>query len=112
MKNIEAHEKELSKALVEGLLKIPKLQLIGPKDWKKRGSLAAFFIEGMNPHDIAIMLDENDICVRSGMHCAYPFHKFIEKPKGTARASLYFYNTKEEINIFLEKVNNLSKTFG
>lgn len=112
MKNIEAHEKELSKALVEGLLEIPKLQIIGPKDWNKRGSLAAFFIEGMNPHDIAIMLDEHNICVRSGMHCAYPFHKFIKMPKGTARASLYFYNTKEEVKIFLEKLNNLSKTFG
>jgi cysteine desulfurase/selenocysteine lyase len=46
------------------------------------------------------------------MHCAYPFHKFIKKPKGTARASLYFYNTKEEIKIFLEKLNNIAKTFG
>jgi len=112
MKNIESHEKELSKILVEGLLSVPNLTLVGPKDWNIRGALAAFVLEGMNPHDIAIMLDEHNICVRSGMHCAYPFHKFVKRPKGSARASLYFYNTKEEIKIFLEKLNNIAKTFG
>lgn len=111
MKNIENYEKELSKLLVEGLISIPNLNLIGPKDYNKRSALAAFNIEGMEPHDVAIMLDEQNIFVRSGMHCAYPIHKFLHDAKGSVRASLYFYNTKEEVKTFVEKLSNITKTF-
>jgi cysteine desulfurase/selenocysteine lyase len=112
MKNIENYEKELAKLLIEGLLTVPGIDLIGPKDYKKKGALAAFNIKGMEPHDIAIMLDEQNIFVRSGMHCAYPIHKFLHDMKGSARASLYFYNTKEEIKIFIERLNNIAKNFS
>jgi cysteine desulfurase/selenocysteine lyase len=112
MKNIENYEKELAKLLIEGLLTIPGIDLLGPKDYKKKGALAAFNIKGMEPHDVAIMLDEQNIFVRSGMHCAYPIHKFLHENKGSARASLYFYNTKEEIKIFIEKLNNIAKALG
>jgi cysteine desulfurase/selenocysteine lyase len=112
MKNIEIYEKELAKLLIEGLLTVPRIDLIGPKDYKKKSALAAFNIKGMEPHDIAIMLDEQNIFVRSGMHCAYPIHKFLHENKGSARASLYFYNTKDEVKIFIEKLNNIAKTFG
>jgi len=112
MKNIESYEKELTKDLIEGLLTIPNLELIGPKDWKKKGAIASFNIKGMEPHDVAIVLDESNICVRSGMHCAYPIHKFLHFEKGSVRASLYFYNTKEEIKIFIEKLTNIAKTLG
>lgn len=112
MKNIESYEKELAKLLIEGLLTVPGIDLIGPKDYKKKGALAAFNIKGMEPHDIAIMLDEQNIFVRSGMHCAYPIHKFLHDPKGSARASLYFYNSKDEIKIFIEKLTNIAKTLG
>jgi len=112
MKNIENYEKELTKLLIEGLLTVPKIDLLGPKDYKKKGALAAFNIKGMEPHDVAIMLDEQNIFVRSGMHCAYPIHKFLHENKGSVRASLYFYNSKEEVKIFIEKLNNIAKTFG
>jgi cysteine desulfurase/selenocysteine lyase len=112
MKNIENHEKELSKDLIEGLLNIPNLELIGPRDWKKRISLAAFNIKDMQPHEVAMFLDEENICVRSGMHCTHAFHKFINLDKGSVRASLYLYNTKEEVKIFIEKLNNIAKMLG
>lgn len=111
MKSIESYDAEVSKLLVEGLLNIPGLDLIGPEDYKKRGALASFNIRGMEPHDVAIMLDEQNIFVRSGMHCAYPIHKSLHDAKGSVRASLYFYNTKEEIKTFTEKLNNIAKTF-
>jgi cysteine desulfurase/selenocysteine lyase len=112
MKNIETYEKELAKALIEGLLTIPGVDLIGPKDYNKKGALAAFNIKGMEPHDVAIMLDEQNIFVRSGMHCAYPIHKFLHDPRGSVRASLYLYNTKEEVKTFIEKLNGIAKAFG
>lgn len=112
MENIERYEKVLAKNLIEGLLNIPNLSLIGPKDWKKRGALAAFTIKNINPHDVAMLLDNENIAVRSGMHCVYPFHHFIKEDKGSVRASLYFYNTKEEIKIFLEKLHYIVKTLG
>jgi cysteine desulfurase/selenocysteine lyase len=112
MKNIERHEKELTKALVEELLTIPNLSLIGPKDWSRKNALATFTIKGMEPNDIAIFLDHENIAVRSGMHCAYPFHKFVDATKGSVRASLYLYNTKEEIRIFLGKLNYIVKTLS
>jgi cysteine desulfurase / selenocysteine lyase len=111
MKNIENHEKELSKVLMKGLTGIQNLELIGPKDFDKRVALAAFNIKGMEPHDVAIMLDEQNIFVRSGMHCAYPIHRFLHDMKGSVRASLYLYNTKEEVEAFVEKLSGIAKTF-
>jgi cysteine desulfurase/selenocysteine lyase len=110
MSDIEKYENELSKELTEGLLNVPNLSLIGPKDWKRRNDLASFVIKGIDPHDIAMLLDHDNICIRSGMHCAYPIHKFLNEPNGSARASLYFYNTKEEIKLFLDRLNYIVKT--
>ncbi len=112
MKNIEKQERELAKVLMEGLLEIHNLELVGPKDWENRNALAAFNIRGMQPHEIAIFLDEKNICVRSGMHCTHAFHKYIGFDKGSVRASLYFYNTEEEVKIFIEELNNIAKTLG
>ncbi len=112
MRNIENYEKGLTEDLIKGLLEIQNLDLIGPRDIRKRNALASFNIKGMEPHDVAIMLDENNIAVRSGMHCAYPFHKFIGSNKGSVRSSLYFYNTKEEIKVFIEKLTHIAKTLG
>jgi cysteine desulfurase/selenocysteine lyase len=111
MKNIIAHEKELSKRLVDGLLGIEKLGIIGPKDWKARDTpIASFTVQGMEAHDIAYALDSHNIAVRSGTHCTYPFHRYIGKEKGSARASLYLYNTSEEIDYFINKLNDTIKT--
>lgn len=112
MSDIEKYERELAKDLIEGLMNIPNVSLIGPNDWKSKNALAAFTVKGIAPHDIAMFLDHENICVRSGMHCAYPFHKFINEPKGSVRASLYFYNTKGEIRFFLEKLNYIVKHLG
>ena len=111
-KKIEEHEKELAKLLLDGLKTVKGVELLGPSDHRKRGALAAFNIKGMAPHDIALMLNEQNIFVRSGMHCAYPLHKALGLPGGSARASLYFYNTKEEVSTFVEKLGKIAATFG
>jgi cysteine desulfurase / selenocysteine lyase len=110
MNNIAAHERELSKILARSLMEIPNLELIGPKDLGKRGSLASFSIKGMEPHDIAAFMDDYNIAIRSGMHCAYPFHKYIGRPRGSARASLYLYNTEDEVKRFTERLGEVVDT--
>jgi len=108
MKNIEKYEKKLTKNLIEGLMGIPELSLIGPKDHEKN-PVACFNINGIKHHTIAIVLDKESILIKSGGHCTYQFFKFINQPKGSLRASLYFYNTKEEIDIFLERLKHIIK---
>ncbi|MDD5148365.1 MAG: cysteine desulfurase [Candidatus ainarchaeum sp.] len=112
MQDIEDYEKNISKALVEGLLAIPQVSLLGPKDFKKRGSLASFSVKGMEPHDIALMLNDRNFFLRSGMHCAYPIHKFLGLPKGSVRASLYLYNSADEVKLFIENLSQIIKTFS
>lgn len=106
LKNIEKHENELSHHAADLLKEIPHVELYGPKN---RASVVPFNIEGMNPHDVAIILDQTrKICVRSGYHCAMPA---IEQAglMGTVRASFALYNLIEEVDQLIESVENISK---
>ncbi|MFZ3015933.1 MAG: cysteine desulfurase [Minisyncoccia bacterium] len=105
-KDIEEHELKLNSYITEELLKFPKIKIIGPKDPSKRSGIIDFYIEGMDMHQMAVMLDEMaNISIRSGRHCV---HSWFESKNilNSARVSLYFYNTIEEAEIF---INNLTK---
>jgi len=109
---ISEYEHKLTSTLLKRLLEIPNVEVYGPKDPKKRSSLVAFNIKGMNPHDVATILDEKaNIAVRSGHHCVMPLHRKYGLD-GSVRASLYFYNTLEEIDVFCNLVEELSKVFS
>ena len=107
MKWVRSHEKELTKYLLERLYEIPKVTVYGPEDVEKRGGVVAFTAEGLDSHELAMYLDElENIAIRSGVHCAEPLHMKLGIPS-SARASVYVYNTKEEVDIFcstLEKI--------
>lgn len=109
MIDIYNYAKVLARHLTEALLNVPGVRLLGPQDWSKRSALAAFNVKKMPPHDVAVILDEHGVCVRSGMHCAYPFHKQVGEKDGSVRASLYFYNTQDEIRVFAEKLAAIAK---
>jgi cysteine desulfurase/selenocysteine lyase len=105
LKNIENHEHALNKIITEGLGK--KLELLGPYEPEKRGGIFSFNIKGIDPHEIAGILDHSaNIMIRSGMHCVHSWFN-AHKLKGSARASLYLYNTEEEANRFVEEVNKI-----
>ena len=109
MENIHAYEEELTAYLFKKLATIPNLRIYGPKptpDGKGRAALAAFNVEGMHASDLATLLDHDGIAIRSGHHCTQPLHR-IFNASGSARASLYFYNTRQEIDLF---VNALKST--
>jgi cysteine desulfurase/selenocysteine lyase len=99
--DIAAHEHELLVYATEKLLQIEGLKIFGTA--KEKTSVISFNIDGIHPYDIGTIIDKLGIAVRTGHHCAQPIMDFFKIP-GTIRASFAFYNTKEEIDIFVEGV--------
>ncbi|AMO20249.1 aminotransferase class V-fold PLP-dependent enzyme [Flavobacterium columnare] len=99
--NIQKQEKELLEYATEKLLKIEGLKIFGTS--VNKTSVISFNIQGIHPYDIGTIIDKLGIAVRTGHHCTQPIMNFFQIP-GTVRASFSFYNTKEEIDIFVEAV--------
>ncbi|WP_264544844.1 MULTISPECIES: aminotransferase class V-fold PLP-dependent enzyme [Flavobacterium] len=99
--NIQKQEKELLSYATEKLLEIEGLKIFGTSENKT--SVVSFNIEGIHPYDIGTIIDKLGIAVRTGHHCAQPIMNYFDIP-GTIRASFSFYNTKEEIDTFVEAV--------
>lgn len=111
MENVSTTIQQYAKKLYQGLAAIPRVEVYGPKDPRERVALVSFNIGDMNPHDVALTLDvSKNIMIRSGHHCALPAMRDVICAKGSARASLYIYNTAEEIDLFLSAVEEVSKT--
>ncbi|MFN4152999.1 MAG: aminotransferase class V-fold PLP-dependent enzyme [Candidatus Sericytochromatia bacterium] len=110
MDNIRKIEKELTSYLLSKLSVIEGLTIYGPLDIEKRGSAVAFSVGNIHPHDIGTILDELGIAVRIGHHCAMPLHQKLNIP-ASIRASLYFYNTKEEVDYFVQSLQKAVKMF-
>ncbi|REK59081.1 MAG: cysteine desulfurase [Geobacillus sp.] len=106
--HIAAHEQELAQYALERLSAIKGLAIYGPKH---RGGLVTFNIEGVHPHDVATVLDAEGIAIRAGHHCAQPLMKWLNVT-ATARASFYLYNTKEEIDQFVDALQKAKEYFG
>lgn len=99
MENIHNYEQELITHLMSQLDQISEVQVYGPH--QHRAGLAAFTVSGgIHANDIAEMLDQEGIAIRSGHHCTQPLHRHLGI-SGTARASVYFYNTKAEVDTFI-----------
>lgn len=105
--NIEKHEHELAQYALERLSEVDGVTIYGPKH---RAGLVTFNIEDVHPHDVATVLDVEGIAVRAGHHCAQPLMKWL-KASSTARASFYLYNTKEEIDTFVEALTKTKEYF-
>lgn len=100
---IAAYEHELTAYLYQQLEMIPEVTLYGPRpeaDGSGRAALATFTVEGVHAQDLSTLLDQAGVAIRSGHHCTQPLHRLLGADS-TARASLYFYNTKEEVDRFV-----------
>ncbi|MBW2969533.1 cysteine desulfurase [Candidatus Woesearchaeota archaeon] len=107
MKNIERHELELNKKMTDALA--GEVNLIGPKDPALRSGIFSFNIEGMDMHEIAGILDNSaGIAVRAGNHCVHSWFN-AHNLKGSVRASVYFYNTLDEVERFVDEVKKILK---
>jgi len=107
--NVIQHEKELINYGQEILKKNNSVKLIGNP--KKRGAVLSFSIEGIHPHDIATILDEDGVAIRAGHHCCQILHEKLGIT-ATARASLGIYNTKEDLDQLNSSINKCKKIFN
>ncbi len=110
MNNIAAHEHEITEYALERLEEISGVKLFGPSADKK-GGVAAFTLEGVHPHDVAQILDQDGIAVRAGHHCAQPLHEKFGI-HATSRASFYLYNTKDEVDMLVRGLYKVKEMFG
>ena len=108
IKNIEKHENEIIQYGEEILRKNNSVKLIGNP--KKRGGVLSFNIDGIHPHDIATILDEDGVAIRAGHHCCQILHKKLNLT-ASARASVGVYNTKEDFEKLNESINKCKKIF-
>lgn len=107
---IKAHESKLATRLLKGLQEIKGVEIYGPDDMNDRSGVISFNVKGLEPHEVALMLDEtSNILVRSGHHCCIPLMKYLGLKHGTVRASLYVYNTEEEIDRLLGAIELITK---
>jgi cysteine desulfurase/selenocysteine lyase len=112
MDAIEAHERELTAYALDALREVPTLRLIGPDTIERRGATLSFTLEGIHPHDVGQILDDEfGIAVRVGHHCARPLHLRFGIP-ATTRASFYLYNTTAEIDALVRGLHHVQKVFA
>ena len=108
---IREQEEKLTRRLMEGLSKMPYIKVYGSKDPSKHCGIVTFTMEGVHPHDMSSVLNDDHVCIRAGHHCAQPLMQFIGAGS-TSRASVYFYNTEEEVDRFLEKLSLVREVMG
>ena len=111
MEKIHQHEIALTKYLLEGLSAISDLRIIGPKTTELRGGVVSFTLGDIHPHDLGQYLDSQGIAVRTGHHCAWPLTRKLGVP-ATTRASVYLYNTTDDLDALIAGVQGAQKYFG
>lgn len=105
---IDAYEHELLRDATQKLLEVKGLRIIGTA--REKGPIVSFILEDIHPHDIGTILDQEGIAIRTGHHCAQPIIRRFGLP-ATARASFAFYNTKEEVDIFVKALHKVREVF-
>jgi cysteine desulfurase / selenocysteine lyase len=111
MDAVEAHERDLVVAALDGLSGIDGIRIIGPTVMSDRGSPVSFVVDGIHAHDVGQVLDDDGVAVRVGHHCAWPLHRRFGIA-ATARASFALYNTADEVDRLVAGVRRAVDFFG
>jgi cysteine desulfurase / selenocysteine lyase len=111
MDAVEAHERELVAATLDGLSGIDGVRIVGPTSMENRGAPVAFVVDGVHAHDVGQVLDDEGVAVRVGHHCALPLHRRFGLA-ATARASFAVYNTPDEVERLVAGVRRALDFFG
>ena len=110
MENIRKHEIYLTDYALESMSSLKYITIYGPKDPQDRGGVISFNIADIHPHDLATIMNDRGIAIRSGHHCAQVLMQRLDVP-ATSRASFYIYNTKEEIDRFVNAIKEAGRIF-
>ncbi len=111
MEKILSHDRELLEYAYGKMEKIKNLELYGSRNIEKRLGVISFNVKGVHSHDVATILDAHGVAVRAGHHCAQPLLTQL-KIYSTARASFYIYNTKEDIDVLVEAIEDVERRFA
>ena len=103
---IKEQEHKLTRLLMDGMSELSYIKVYGSKDPKKHCGIVTFTIDGVHPHDISSVLNEDHVCVRAGHHCAQPLMRYLGQ-NATCRASFYFYNTREDVDRWVEALKKV-----
>lgn len=109
--NMERRELALTRLAMEGLKQYPFVHVLGSERPEEHCGIITFTVDGVHPHDISAMLDSDGIAVRAGHHCAQPLMQYLGV-WSTTRASLFFYNTEEEVRAFVESMGTVRRRMG
>ena len=110
MDKVREHEVELTKYALDKISAVKGIVLYGTSDMSKRGGVISFNLGDIHPHDLATIIDEDGVAIRSGHHCAQVLMERLEV-SATSRASFYIYNTKEEVDVFIRSLNRARELF-
>lgn len=108
---IQAQEHHLTRLAFEGMCRIPHVHILGGQKPEDHSGILTFTVDGVHPHDIATIFDQDHICVRAGHHCAQPLMDFLGV-FSTTRASFAFYNTEEDVQRFLHTLSQIRRKMG
>ncbi|HLJ58574.1 MAG TPA: cysteine desulfurase [bacterium] len=109
MDAVAAHEREITTYALERLREVPGLRILGPTTGD-RGGVISFMMDGVHPHDVAQVLDEDGVCVRAGHHCTKPLHRRLGIGS-SVRASFYVYTIREEIDVLVRSLLKVRSLF-
>lgn len=110
MDKVAEHEAEITAYALKKLQTIDGLRIIGPTDTQNRGSALSFVVEGIHPHDLGQVVDDQGVCIRVGHHCAWPVHTCMGV-QATARASFYIYNDLSEVDALVAAIAKAQEFF-
>jgi cysteine desulfurase/selenocysteine lyase len=112
MDTIRAHEMDLTGYALKALkARFPKIVLHGPSDVAQRGGVVSFELPGIHPHDVGTIVDREGVAIRAGHHCCQVLMKKFGV-SGTARASFYIYNTREEVDALVKSLEKVEELFA
>ncbi len=111
MSQVREHEVEMTAYALERFAAFNRATIYGPTDPGKRGGVISFNLNGVHPHDLGHLLNDYGVAVRAGHHCCQPLMRDLDV-SGTARVSFYIYNTKQEIDLFFQALEEAEKVMG
>lgn len=111
MDNIKVMEKGLVSYALMKMSELPYITIYGSKDVKNKSGVISFNVKDVHPHDVASILDSEGVSIRAGHHCAHPLMTYLGV-NATCRVSFYFYNTVEDVDVFIESLKSVRKWLG